>query len=142
MKFRIEDTQQNRDTIIALVCNKSEVGHKSFFGNSRTRKNILSRQICFKIFREYLGLTLKETGAATALKMRHYTTVLEACRRINELLEVKDPDATELWNSISIDLARLFRETKSITIQLNDNAQIEKLIEFLHKNQMTDYDVL
>lgn len=142
MKFRIEDTKQNRDTIISIVCNQSEISHKVFFGQSRKREHILSRQICFKIFREYIGLTLKETAAATSSKTRHYTTVLDAVRTINELLEVKDPEAVELWGSISAEIAGLFRKTKSITIELYDNSQIDKLIEFLHKNQMKDYDIL
>ena len=142
MKFRIEDTKQNRDTIIAVVCNRSEISHKVFFGQSRKREHILSRQICFKIFREYLGLTLKETAAATSTKTRHYTTVLDAVRTLNELLDVNDPEAVELWGIISAEISVLYRKTKSITVQLYDNSQIEKLIEFLHKNQMEDYDIL
>jgi chromosomal replication initiator protein len=72
------------DAIISLVTATFGVTEKELLGPGRTRNVLLSRQVAMYLIRELAGLSLPRIGAAFG---RDHTTVLHACRKIDEALE-------------------------------------------------------
>jgi chromosomal replication initiator protein len=71
------------EAIMKCVCVAFGVSEKELLGTSRLRSVMLPRQVAMYLARELAGLSLPRIGAAFA---RDHTTVLHACRKVEETL--------------------------------------------------------
>lgn len=141
MKFQIIDTPENRQLVLFIVSEASGVSLSTMVSRSRKRPHVLSRQICFKIYSEHLGLTLDAIGAEICKKKRHHTTIMAAIRRVNDLLHVGDPQTSALWSSVSQELSAIFKTKKFMRITFDDDTEIPALIDYLHAHKLTQYEI-
>ncbi len=70
--------------IMKRVCAAFGITQKELLGPSRLRRVLLPRQVAMYLARELAGLSLPRIGAAFG---RDHTTVLHACRKIEEAME-------------------------------------------------------
>src|SRR5262249_53237028 len=69
--------------IMKCVCAAFGVTEKELLGPSRLRRVLLPRQVAMYLTRERSGLSLPRIGAAFG---RDHTTVLHACRKVEETI--------------------------------------------------------
>jgi hypothetical protein len=141
VKFQIIDTAENRQLILLIVSKASGISLSTMAGQSRARPHVLSRQICFKIYSEHLGLTLDAIGEYTGTKKRHHTTIMAAIRRVNDLLHVGDSQTSALWALVSQELSAIFKTKKFMRITFDNDTEIPELIEYLHAHKLTQYEI-
>jgi chromosomal replication initiator protein len=73
--------------IMKRVAAAFSVTQKELLGPSRLRRVLLPRQVAMSLARELSGLSLPRIGAAFG---RDHTTVLHACRKVEETMEAND----------------------------------------------------
>lgn len=73
--------------IMKCVCAAFGVTQKELLGPSRLRRVLIPRQVAMYLARERAGLSLPRIGAAFG---RDHTTVMHACRKVEEAMEGDD----------------------------------------------------
>jgi hypothetical protein len=81
-------------------------------------------------------LTLNEIGNIIQTKgAKHHTTVINAIKVINDLLQVGDENATEAYAHAMVRLQTITADTNSITIHYNKDFPIAELMVLLEKHR-------
>jgi hypothetical protein len=132
----IYNNEQNRKAIAEICCEAAGVTMERFMSRTRKQMPVLARRIACKIYREHMYLTLNEIGNIIQTKgAKHHTTVINAIKVINDLLEVGDDNATEAYAHAMERLQTITADTNSITIHYNKDFPIAELMVLLEKHR-------
>lgn len=92
----IQKININIDEIQKAVCNYYGISISNLISNKRTKHTTFPRQIAIYLTKELTNLSLPEIGKNFG--NRHHTTILHACKKINELLEKNETTIKDYKN--------------------------------------------
>ena len=92
----IQKININIDEIQKAVCNYYGISISNLISTKRTKHTTFPRQIAIYLTKELTNLSLPEIGKNFG--NRHHTTILHACKKINELLEKNETTIKDYKN--------------------------------------------
>lgn len=128
-KITYHDSPENRQTIIDICASAAEITREQLLSKCRERRLCLARAIAAKMMRERMRYTLKQIGAAIASPNapKHYSTVIHYLEMIDDLLFIKDSEATALLNEVTLRLSKAMTHSTRVLVYVPDADEGELL---------------
>ena len=121
-KITYHDSIENRQTIIDICASSAEVSRAQLLSKCRERKLCLARAVAAKIMRERMRYTLKQIAAAISPlnSRKHHSTIIHYLEMIDDLLFIKDGEATTLYNEVILRLSKAMTHGTRVLVYIPD----------------------
>lgn len=126
--------------VVDLVCDIMDVDRKCLFVPDRRRNVVIARHLCMYIMKERFGVTLTDIGrffTKNSVPM-HHTSVIHACRTIQDGLDIKQKEIvvpyTQTMNRLDKLLAKRAKNPNILVIKYSPLTDVDRVIELLKRN--------
>lgn len=128
-KIVYHDSLENRQMVIDICASAAEITRERMLSHCRERALCLARSVAAKIMRERMRYGLKQIGAVLAPpgRPKHHSTIMHYLETIDDLLHIKDPEATTLYNEVVYRLSKAMTHGTRVLVYIPDADQGELL---------------
>lgn len=128
-KVVYHDSLENRQMVIDICASAAEITRERMLSHCRERVLCLARSVAAKIMRERMRYGLKQIGAVLAPpgRPKHHSTIMHYLETIDDLLHIKDSEATTLYNEVTLRLSKAMTHGTRVLVYIPDADQGELL---------------
>ena len=128
------------ERVINTVLKNQGLTRDRLFSKTREADVITVRHIICYILHVHMGFSLSTIGRMLARKEKalHHTTILHSCRRVKDLLEVRDEQYTSLYYKSMEDLEKDEHvskyENRKLIVFYPEDVNVHDIIKLLNEN--------